>query len=663
MRSHTIALVCLLGVVFSLSSSAGAQQTDPAFRFANIFNDNMVLQCDKPVRLWGWARPGSEVALTIDTEKPAAAAPADSPKNTGEYSVTMAYVETNAPPFRTQRVSAKANRSGKWVATLAPMPAGFQPRIIRAQSGGKELALANVLVGEVWVTSGQSNMTWGNYFAKPLIAPGAMYSGIRVFRVNDSWYKPLDDLKARGQWTVCSPQTAGQFPAIPFLYAMYLHRYLKVPVGIVQNARGGTNAISWTSRAHIEAIDDPLLNQDLADYDKETAAWETEAGRAKAMADWRELCGKREADYQRKVADAKAKGKPVPTKPRKPRPPQDPRSGWSPPAGLYNAMVRPLQGLVVRGTLYYQGEGEGNWSERWVQYEDVFPAVIDAFRKTFDDPNLPFGIIGLAGWGSSNPTPEVECAWGRFAVIRDIHRRTHLKTPNTGYISIYDLGNEFIHPNWKQPVGERAARWALAKVYGQSHIPHRGHQYKSMEIRGDRILLTFEQDPSFVKPGQTAKGPNWMELPSTTTGFNDKTMKFNGFVIAGKDRRWYPAKVRQNMDKPALEVWSDLVPRPVAVRYGWACWPQGNACSHQSRLPVPVFRTDDWPVPPNKAQAAKLEEIARRQAEDRELRTLLTQLANSELSKRYAEQNPQYQQALDALQKAAAECGKKDPAE
>ena len=200
---------------------------------------------------------------------------------------------------------------------------------------------------------------------------------------------------------------------------------------------------------------------------------------------------------------------------------------------------------------------------------------------------------------------------------------------------------------------------ALAEVYGQSQIPHRGFQYKSMEVRGDKILLKFEKDPAMVKPGQTDKGPNWLELPSTRTGFNPKTMKYTGFVIAGKDRRWYPAQVRQDMDDMALEVWSDLVPHPVAVRYGWACWPQGNACSHQTRLPVPTFRTDDWPVPPNKAEAVKLEEIAKKQAEDRKLRTLLEDLEDSELSKQYAEQSPEYQKALKALLKAAADCREK----
>ena len=131
MKTHTVRLACVLGVVFGLAFAAGAQQADNTFRFANIFNDNMVLQCDKPVRLWGWAKPGSEVTLTIETEKPAPAAPADAAKDSGQYAVTMTYVETNPPAFKTQQVTAKADGSGKWLVTLKPMPAGFAPRVVR----------------------------------------------------------------------------------------------------------------------------------------------------------------------------------------------------------------------------------------------------------------------------------------------------------------------------------------------------------------------------------------------------------------------------------------------------------------------------------------------------------------------------------------------------
>ncbi len=556
--------------ILLLLSTTALAQTAQALRLANIFNDHMILQQGKPITIWGWGQPGKKVTVQFAAKSECLA-----------------------------KATAEADTDGKWRVDIKATAASFAPHTITVAQGKQTARISDVLIGELWVTSGQSNMTYGGYFNKELDVPTARVPNFRYCRYNDSWYKPNSDLKTRAQWQPCTPETAGSFAAIPLMIGMRLQRYLNVPVGVINHARGGTQSASWTTRGELEAIaaDDAIQKKDLVDYDAECAKWEDPA-------------------YAKKViAEAKAAGRR--------RMPVDPRSGWSPPAALYNAMVHPLRGLSVAGVFYYQGEGEGNWTERWVQYERVFPSVIRTYRTTFEDKKLPFGIISLAGWGDYNMAPEVSCAWGRFAVIRDIHRRTQLVTPQTGLITIYDTGNHNVHPALKTPVADRSVRWALATVYGKK-IEHHGPRFKSMEIKGGKALLTFEMDPyfRFDKGTRPTKGPApaWQKMPVTFYGYNTKSLKYTGFVIAGKDRRWYPARIKANEPQCVLEATSPFVPEPVAVRYGWACWPDGNAVDHVSRLPMEVFRTDDWPVPPNKAVAAELQKVAKAQAMDRQRR-------------------------------------------
>jgi len=619
--------------------------SEPSLRLANILADNMVLQRDKPVRIWGWAAPGAEVKVTIteDGESVAsllAKAPVDPPyelkaKNPpplpgeGEYHVTLRYLEHNAKPFAAVSAKAVADADGAWEATFPPMPTSFRPKTILAQCGDEVDAARNVLVGILWLNTGQSNIERRGYDGSDLEHPAARFPAVRYCKLDGSWYKPKDDLDVPAHWLVCSPQTAGEIPGVSYFFAQALHRYLNVPVGIINNARGGTTGQAWCSRDELDTIENEHVKRQLADFDAECAAWESAEYRKQvyeaAVAEAQAKVDKYEealAAYNGLSEEAKRDAKP-------PKPPKlketkilrerrilnDAREGWSPPAGLFNAVVYPLRKLELDGMLYYQGEN--NNFGLWSRYEYTFPRVITSHRQLFNDPAMPIGVIELPGWKTPAPVEVTTVADG-YALIRDVHNRTVRKFDHCQMIACNDLGGQGIHPGDKRPVGERAARWALARVYGRA-LPHVGPVYREMKIvpaktGGGKIMhLYFDLDPLYEKAiaAELAEDPNkklaeWVTLPCPKGG-----APYSGFAIAGEDRRWYPATVVRNGALRCLEVSSPLVDEPVAVRYGWANFPAGNAVNRG--LPMLTFRTDDRPLPSSWAETPE-EKQAREQA-------------------------------------------------
>ena len=575
--------------------AAPKNQTAGEFRLARIFTDNMVLQRDKPITVWGWARAGAKVTVTLTQDRAAgekALPPADEAKaDDGSYSVTVRYVEKNAPKLAAQSVGATADAAGRWTARLKPAKASFTPTWILAASGEATIGVRNVLIGEIWVCAGQSNMDWSNFNRKAREAGSADFPGLRYVAWHDSWYKPREDISRDVRWTVCSPESAQRFSAVPYLYGLFLHRYLKVPVGIINVARGGTLGQTWCLRSELDNIDNKIIQTVLKDYDAETATWDDAKQVERIMAEWKEACERKKADHAKKVAQAKAEGKKEPRL-RLPRAPGDARSGWSPPAGLFNATVMPIRHLGIRGVLYYQGENQA--FNRWTRYEYTFQKIPVSFRKAFGEDKLPFGCISQPGWGTFGTDPEVATARGGYQVVRDIQHRALKDDPNAGMIATYPTGNSYIHPNEKFPVAEYASLWALARVYGKP-IVHRANTLKSMKIKGAKAYLFFDSDPIVYERWKHIKNnAYWQVLPCPREG----NAEFRGFIIAGKDRRWYPGKARHTRLDGTLciEVMSDLVAEPVAVRYGWASWPTGNMVGRE-RLPMPTFRTDDWPLP------------------------------------------------------------------
>jgi sialate O-acetylesterase len=659
-----------LGLALIFCAVTGAahakQEQKPEFRFAAILSDNMVLQQQKKARIWGWARPGADIAVTI-TEDQAVAQPylqqEEVTDKSEAYSVTVKYVEQNAPVFKAQTKKVKADGEGAWVVEFDAMPAGFTPKYIVAKTGDKGIAINNVLIGEIWVCAGQSNMEWSGFNRQDREKASADFPALRYVAWNDSWYKPLDDVRNKIGWQECSPESAQRFSAVPYLFGQFLHRYLKVPVGIINVARGGTLGQAWCLREELDNVDNKIIKTVLKDYDAETATWNDPKQVQKIMAEWEKTCEQKKAEHEKAVAEAKKEGKPAPRL-RLPKAPGDPRSGWSPPAGLFNATVMPISKLRVKGVLYYQGEN--NNFMRWTRYEYTFPKVPVSFRKAFGDENLPFGCISQPGWGTFGLDPEVATVAEGYAIVRDIQSRALANDPNGGMIATYPTGNSYIHPNEKFPVAEYASLWALARVYGKP-VVHRGNTYQEMKKRDGKIYLFFASDPVvYDKWKHIENNAYWQVLPCAREG----NAEFQGFIIAGSDQRWYPATARHaKLDgKCCIEVLSDLVEDPVAVRYGWANWPTGNMVGRE-RLPVPVFRTDNWPIPEGvnysqearDAATAKLDELktkAKEQALDRKIRqiqidlpTLEKDLYGGNVRKQVESKISRIETILDELQK------------
>ena len=629
-------LLCTLSLTvfaIALASQATAQDAE-TLRFARIISDNMVLQQQKPITLWGWAKPDAEVKVTMTQDTTIGKSAADklgepfgAGKDNDAYTVTMRYVEKNPPNLETRTLKAQAGRDGRWSVQFPSAKASFQPTWLIAESGQQMIVVQNVLIGEIWLCAGQSNMGWGNFNRKDREAASADFPGLRYIAWEDSWYKPLPDVRKKIQWQECSPQTAQRFSAVPYLYGTFLHRYLKVPVGIINVARGGTLGQTWCMREELDTIGGDLMKTVLAEHDSQTAVWDDPKQVDGLMTQWEKACDTARAEHVTKVARAKAEGKKEPRL-RLPKKPGDARAGWSPPAGLFNATVMPIRQLGLRGVLYYQGEN--NNFMRWTRYESTFPKVPVSFRKAFGDESLPFGCISQPGWGTFGIEPELAAVAEGYAIIRDIQRRALKDDPNAGMIATYPTGNSYIHPAEKLPVAEYASLWALAKVYGKK-VVHRGNQFTEMKKKDGKLFLFFDQDPVVHDRWKHIENnAAWQVLPMPREG----KAPVQGFIIAGADRRWYPAKAREaKLDNQwCIELSSDLVKEPVAARYGWANWPTGNLVGRE-RIPVPTFRTDNWPIPegmnysPEAKQASEekikaLRETAQRQAIERKIRQM-----------------------------------------
>ena len=632
----------------------------------------MVLQQQKPITLWGWAKPKVTVKITLtqDASLGKAAAnklgKAQNAQTAGEeYSVRIKYVEKNPPSLETKTLETRALGDGYWRVEFPAAEASFQPTWIIAQSGDQIALAQNVLIGEIWICAGQSNMGWGNFNRKDREVASADFPGLRYIAWEDSWYKPLPDIRKNASWQECSPESAQRFSAVPYLYGMFLHRYLKVPVGIINVARGGTLGQTWCHRKELDTIDNKLMKTVLAEHDAQTAIWDNPKQVAALMDKWKKSCEVARQAHTQKIAKAKAEGKKEPRL-RLPKKPGDARAGWSPPAGLFNATVMPIRLLGLRGVLYYQGEN--NNFMRWTRYESTFPKVPVSFRKAFGDDTLPFGCISQPGWGTFGIDPEIATVAEGYAIIRDIQRRALENDPHGDMIATYPSGNSYIHPAEKLPVAEYASLWALAKVY-KKKVVHRGNVFSEMKKKNGKLFLFFDQDPVvYERWKHIENNAAWQVLPQPREG----KAPITGFIIAGVDRRWYPAKARETrLDKKwCIELSSDLVKEPVAARYGWANWPTGNLVGRE-RIPVPTFRTDNWPLPEGmnytdeakKASEEKirnLRETAQRQALDRKIRQLQIDLPALERDLHKANAKAQIERKINRI-KAVIEEFKTDP--
>jgi len=514
-------------------------------RMSSLFSGNMVLQREMPLPIWGWADPGEQVKVSLCG----------------------------------QSRTATADDEGRWRVTLGPMAAGgpFEMTV----TGKNSIKIGNVLLGEVWVCSGQSNMevpVREALNAEQEIA-GAEYPEIRFFDVRGrASLRPLEDVEpmpshGHGAWTPCSPQSVKQFPfsAVAYFFGRELHRRTGVPVGLIDSCWGGTSAQDWVSLELLKSDPDYKPSADwvenlIADHPDILKDFEP------YYLKWSETWGVWWKAYQEWEKEGKAAGKPKPSDSHLAGLPGNPLT----PTGAYNAMLKPLLPFGIRGVIWYQGES--NTGEPEV-YRKLFPALINLWRTEWGQGDFPFLYVQLASFELDSMKPAYkpvdpmtqEPADHDWARLREVQLQTLDVVHNTGMAVAIDVGETVnVHPKNKQAVGKRLALVALAKVYDQDVI-YSGPVYTSMQKEDGNIRLSFKS----VDGGLIAHGG-----------------ELKGFIIASRDRKFVWAEAR--IDGETIVVWSEKVPDPVAVRYAWDDDP---VCSlyNKAGLPASPFRTDDWP--------------------------------------------------------------------
>lgn len=491
--------LCVCAVLVSCAGSVRAE-VQPH----NLFTEGAVLQQGMPVPVWGTGRDGEKVTVTFGRSR-----------------------------------AATVVRDGRWLVRLPAMKASATAGTLTIQ-GDNRVEIKNVLVGEVWICSGQSNMQWPiSASAEPekVIAESAD-PGMRLFTVpRRATDVPLANVDAR--WVECGPRTTPDFSAVAYHFGRMLRKALKVPVGLISTNFGGTPAEAWTRREVLAADPElaPILERHIRAVEAFGAAYRQYLDAAAA---WRPGAGER------------------------PRRPADPAESFQRPCGLYNAMIAPLIPYAIAGAIWYQGESNAG---RAYEYRRLFPAMIRNWREDWGQGDFPFLYVQLAPFMRIQAEP-MESAW---AELREAQTMTLRLVPRTGMAVITDLGDEAdIHPKRKAPVGERLALAALRIAYGKP-IVYSGPMVAGHSIRGRVVTLRFTHVGGGLRP---------VGEPLT------------GFTVAGADRKWHNAQAR--VVGNTVRVWSDAVQRPVAVRFGWANYPVVNLRNAEG-LPASPFRTDDWP--------------------------------------------------------------------
>jgi sialate O-acetylesterase len=371
----------------------------------------------------------------------------------------------------------------------------------------------------------------------------AKFPQIRLITVpNKGTQEPQKDFQ--GKWQVCSPESVPGFSAVGYFFGRQLYETLGVPIGLINDAWGGSACEAWVPRERLAA--DPKYKDLLASWEEREKNY-AEAKKA----------------FEDEVAKAKAEGKPAPNPGRNP---DGLMRGNSRPGNIFNGVLLPTIGYGIRGVIWYQGESNAG---RAYQYRDLFPLMIQTWRELWGQGDFPFYWVQLADFMEEKPEP-VDSAW---AELREAQTMTLKRLPRTGEAVIIDLGEgKDIHPRNKQGVAKRLARWALAKDYGVD-VPYQSPTYKSMEKKDGKVVLTFEHVDGGFRPFDVAAP--------------------RGFAIAGADRKFVKAEAKV-VGPDKVEVWSPQVAQPEAVRYAWADNPVCNLYSARG-LPTTPFRTDDWP--------------------------------------------------------------------
>lgn len=446
MNSMKSPLLLPLLAAAAASIPAAADVTLP-----NIFGSHMVLQRDAPLHVWGTAEPGEKIAVKLDGHQ----------------------------------VTTKAEADGSWLVGLPARKADGKAHKLTIK-GNNEIVLEDILIGDVWIGSGQSNMEWplkgtekGAEFIKE-----ADHPQIRLFHI-PKVQKPEPQSDVGADWKTCTPENVPQFSAVLYHFGKQVHGKMKIPVGLINSSWGGSPIEPW-------------------------------------------------------IVTEKGSGK------------------------MYNGMVAPITRFAVRGTIWYQGE-TNVMQKNGLKYADKMKDLIEGWRRVFENKDMPFYFVQIAPWSGRYEEGELPALWEAQTAT--------LKLPNTGMAVTTDIVHNIddIHPRNKHDVGDRLARWALAKEYGQKDVIYSGPIYKAMKIEGDSIRIAF---------AHTAKG-----LKSS----DDEPL--GEFQLAGEDGTFVDAEAK--IDGKFVVVRADGVKSPKQVRFGWHKIANPNLVNSEG-LPASPFQTEDW---------------------------------------------------------------------
>jgi sialate O-acetylesterase len=528
-------------------AAARADVKLPAF-----FSDHMVLQRDIPAPVWGTAAPGEKVAVA----------------------------------FAGQSVATTADASGRWQIKLAPLPANATAQVLTIR-GTNTVTVNDVLVGDVWLASGQSNMDSPLSSGSAAQAlPEATDPLIRFFKVTKSVAAtPQSDVK--GKWELSTPVTAKNFSAVAYFFAKEIRRTQNVPVAVFNDAWGGTPVKTWMSAESLRSgpgTARPAVAKTLAEWEKALAQHLSVKDKPELMTAYYADMKDWETNVQPRIKAAKAAGKPAPAdarpEPVQPDPIAMPSASKRPstPTISYNAMIAPLAPYGLRGVLWYQGEADAS---RGLEYRELFPALIQGWRTVWGQGDLPFLFVQLPSNGKD--TVPVAAQSNTIPWLREAQARA-LALPATGMAVTLDIGNPAdVHPDNKIHTGQRLALVARETVYGEK-ITGTSPLYRDHTVSGSSIRIRFTNTGGGLVIGEAPWRPAGAEAWP-----KDKLV---GFYIAGEDKKWVDASAQISGD--TVIVSAPSVASPVAVRYGWASSPPVNL-SNKEGLPAAPFRTDDWP--------------------------------------------------------------------
>jgi len=569
MKNYTISLIALLSAVLTLASAKAQQepgknlQVVPAMAEGlsvhNLFQSNMVLQREKPITIWGWALAGEEVSVSF--------------------------------AGKTQTTKAGADRSWKVIFPAMPATASTaEPLQMTIKGKAATLTLDNILMGDVWVMGGQSNMQEPirNLENGHMEIASANYPKIRLLTVPNlvdnqekkNFPRRQKDKQPDGDWDICSPQTVPDFSGIGYIFARRIHMASQVPIGVIDASFWGTPVEGWMPLSVVKSIDSDTVRALVADWDKQVAAWDPKKQLENQI-----------KQHEQKMAELKKQGKPS-NEPPPSKPVGAPIDNQNYPGNCYASMIFPIAGLAVKGAVWHQGYNNARPDAETFYYQ-VFPKMIASWRAAFNDANMPFGIISLC----TDTPPQtldnyLECMMDFGIYVREAHYKTFLDfykagEKNIGYADSYDHRRAWWHPEMKIPAGERIARWAMATQYGVSSVSWKPPMTTTMESKDNTLILNFDSDMASV---------------------NNEAIV--GFSIAGKDGKFQPAKAeylvtgkdsngQPQHNSKALVLSHPLVPNPIHFRFAWGRNPMGNlrqGVYQSGDVPLAAQRSDNWTV-------------------------------------------------------------------